>query len=120
MSQGFVWFHNGAGEKVEAQRFYEGLLGWRPTEGPGGMTMFAREGAPFASLGAPQGGVVGWVPYARRSTRSTSPRSAPLRSAVRWCSRRRADPRGSSWWCVTLAAPRSRSGRRRRLRDDAR
>ncbi len=65
MSQGFVWFHNGGGEKVEAQRFYEGLLGWRPVEGPGGMTMLAREGAPFASLGAPQGGAAGWVPYAQ-------------------------------------------------------
>ena len=65
MAQAFVWFHNGGGRTEEARRFYEGLLGWKPAEGPGGMTMFAGEAGPFASLGAPQGGAAGWVPYAQ-------------------------------------------------------
>lgn len=65
MAQAFVWFHNGSSDPSKARNFYEGLLGWKPSEGPGGMTMFAGEAGPFASVGAPQGGSAGWIPYAQ-------------------------------------------------------
>ncbi len=63
MSDAFVWFHNGSEKPAEARAFYEQLLGWKPAEGPGGMTMFAGEKGPFASLGAKKQSGAGWIPY---------------------------------------------------------
>jgi uncharacterized protein len=63
MSEAFVWFHNNSNKPSESRMFYEKLLGWTPTDGPGGLTMFAGEKGPFAGLGAKDGDEVGWLPY---------------------------------------------------------
>jgi predicted enzyme related to lactoylglutathione lyase len=62
MSEAFVWFHNGSDKPNESRRFYEKLLGWKPSEGPGGMPMFAGEKGPFAGLSAKDGNSTGWLP----------------------------------------------------------
>ncbi len=59
----FVWFHNSSKKPSDAVAFYEALLGWRRTDGPPGMTMFAGEKGPFAGVGEEQG-TGGWIPYA--------------------------------------------------------
>ena len=63
MSEGFVWFHNGSKKPGDSEAFYQSLLGWKPTEGPPGMTMFGGDKGPFAAIGEADG-VVGWIPYA--------------------------------------------------------
>ena len=63
MSDTFVWFHNHSEKPSEARSFYEKLLGWRPSDGPSGTTMFAGPTGPFAGLGANEGGSAGWLPY---------------------------------------------------------
>lgn len=63
MSQAFVWFHNNSGKPAESAAFYEKLLGWKPSSGPAGMTMFAGEAGPIAGLGAKDGDEAGWLPY---------------------------------------------------------
>lgn len=63
MSQAFVWFHNNSDKPHEARAFYEQLLGWKPSDGPAGMTMFAGDQGPFAGLGAREGDAAGWLPY---------------------------------------------------------
>jgi uncharacterized protein len=63
MSEAFVWFHNGSEKPNESRTFYEKLLGWRSSEGPGGMTMFGGDKGPFAALGAKEGDHAGWLPY---------------------------------------------------------
>lgn len=64
MSEVFVWFHNSSKRPSDSTSFYESLLGWKRTEGPAGMTMFAGEKGPFAAVGA-EDGTVGWIPYAQ-------------------------------------------------------
>jgi uncharacterized protein len=63
MSEGFVWFQNHSTNANESKAFYEKLLGWRPSDGPPGMTMFGGAKGPFAGLGAAAGEVSGWLPY---------------------------------------------------------
>ena len=63
MSTTFVWFHNGSDKPAEATKFYEKLLGWKSSDGPGGMSMLAREAAPFAAVASRKGKVGGWIPY---------------------------------------------------------
>lgn len=63
MSEAFVWFHNSSNKPNESKAFYEKLLGWKPSDGPGGMTMFGGEKGPFAALGAKDGDEAGWLPY---------------------------------------------------------
>lgn len=63
MSQAFVWFHNSSDNPGESRSFYEKLLGWKPSDGPAGMTMFVGEKGPFAGLGGVEGGSAGWLPY---------------------------------------------------------
>ncbi len=63
MMSTFVWFHNGSDNPSESVAFYEKLLDWRGSDGPPGMTMLARDGAPFAAVMARKGPVGGWVPY---------------------------------------------------------
>jgi predicted enzyme related to lactoylglutathione lyase len=63
MTAAFVWFHNHSENLNESKSFYEKLLGWKPSDGPGGMAMLAGESGPFASLGTTQRGSAGWVPY---------------------------------------------------------
>jgi predicted enzyme related to lactoylglutathione lyase len=67
MSDAFVWFHNNSNSPKEAATFYEKLLGWKPSEGPGGMTMLASEKGPFAGLAAKDGDSPGWLPYVQVS-----------------------------------------------------
>ena len=64
MSKPFVWFHNGSSKPADSIGFYEKLLGWKPSPGPGGMTMFEGDAGPFAGVGAEDGASRGWVPYA--------------------------------------------------------
>lgn len=63
MSEGFVWFHNHSTNSNDAKSFYEKLLGWKPSDGPPGMTLFGGSKGPFAALGAVQSEVTGWLPY---------------------------------------------------------
>ena len=39
MTEGFVWFHNSSENPVQSSTFYQKLLGWRASDGPGGLTM---------------------------------------------------------------------------------
>ncbi len=64
MSEAFVWFHNNSDKPTESITFYEQLLGWKASDGPGGMKMLARDQGPVAGLGPAEGGV-GWVPFAQ-------------------------------------------------------
>jgi predicted enzyme related to lactoylglutathione lyase len=63
MSECFVWFHNHSHNSSDSKGFYEKLLGWQPSDGPPGMTLFAGAKGPFAGLGAADGDVTGWLPY---------------------------------------------------------
>jgi predicted enzyme related to lactoylglutathione lyase len=65
MSNTFVWFHNSSEKPQDSSAFYEKLLGWKPSEGPGGMTMLAGANGPFAGVGDKQGNINGWIPYAQ-------------------------------------------------------
>lgn len=65
MSEAFVWFQNSSDNPTESGRFYEKLLGWRPADGPPGMTLYAGANGPFAAIGAREGTAAGWVPYAQ-------------------------------------------------------
>lgn len=65
MAQGFVWFHNSSDNPSVSSTFYEKLLGWKASEGPGGLTMLAGESGPFAGVGTKDGGPAGWIPYAQ-------------------------------------------------------
>lgn len=65
MSDAFVWFHNSSSRPAESTAFYEAILGWKPTEGPGGMTMFVGEKGPFASVKRSEDGTTAWLPYAQ-------------------------------------------------------
>jgi hypothetical protein len=61
----FVWFHNNSDNPSETVGFYEKLLGWKSADGPPGMTMFAGEAGPIAGIGAKDGKIAGWIPYAQ-------------------------------------------------------
>ena len=63
MSQSFVWFHNSSNNPSDSTKFYERLLGWTASAGPGGLTMLAGKAGPFAGLAKKEGGVAGWIPY---------------------------------------------------------
>jgi predicted enzyme related to lactoylglutathione lyase len=60
--QPFVWFHHHSEDPAKTKSFYEDLLGWQPSDGPPGMTMFAGPKGPFAAVGA-KDGATGWLPY---------------------------------------------------------
>lgn len=59
----FVWFHNSSNQPQKSASFYHTLLGWSPSEGPPGMTMFAGSSGPFAAVAAQDNGVAAWIPY---------------------------------------------------------
>jgi predicted enzyme related to lactoylglutathione lyase len=63
MSEAFVWFHHSSEGGNESRDFYGQLLGWKSSEGPGGMTMLAVEKAPFAGTGEKYGDASGWIPF---------------------------------------------------------
>ncbi|MCH9688546.1 MAG: glyoxalase [Deltaproteobacteria bacterium] len=63
-SRGFVWFDNRSHQPEQTSGFYEALLGWSPTEGPPGMTMFAGDSGPWAGVSAAPNDTAGWLPYA--------------------------------------------------------
>jgi predicted enzyme related to lactoylglutathione lyase len=63
MSNAFAWFHNGSEKPSDSVSFYEKLLDWKSSAGPGGMTMLARDAGPFAAVMPKKGQVSGWVPY---------------------------------------------------------
>lgn len=67
MSKGFVWFHNSSENPADSSTFYEGLLGWKASAGPGGLTMLAGDSGPMAAVaakGTAKDGPGGWIPYA--------------------------------------------------------
>jgi uncharacterized protein len=61
----FVWFHNNSNKTAESIKFYEGLLGWKSSDGPPGMTMFVGDAGPIAGIGEKDGKLNGWIPYAQ-------------------------------------------------------
>ena len=63
MSNAFVWFQNSSTNPNDSADFYEKLLGWKRSDGPPGMTMFASKAGPFAGVSEQAGQVSGWVPY---------------------------------------------------------
>ncbi len=66
MSSPFVWFHHNGEKSRESKKFFERLLGWKPSEGPGGMTMLAADGGPFAALASKTeryGDQSAWIPF---------------------------------------------------------
>jgi predicted enzyme related to lactoylglutathione lyase len=63
MSNVFVWFHNGSARPADSAKFYEKLLGWKPSAGPPGTTMLARDAAPFAGIGEMEGKAAAWIPF---------------------------------------------------------
>jgi predicted enzyme related to lactoylglutathione lyase len=65
MTQGFVWFHNNSDNAAGSSSFYEKLLGWKASEGPGDLTMLAGENGPFAGVAPKNDGAAGWIPYAQ-------------------------------------------------------
>lgn len=76
MSEAFVWFHNHSENPSKSKAFYESLLGWKPSDGPACMTMFAGDKGPFAGLGATDGATAGWLPYVQVDDVDTATRSA--------------------------------------------
>lgn len=83
MPNSFVWFDNRSRQPKDSVGFYEQLLGWTPSEGPPGMTMFAGEHGPWAGVSeAPKGGA-GWLPYAEvEDLDSSTERAAGLGATV--------------------------------------
>lgn len=67
MSNAFVWFQNNSSAPADTTKFYEQVLGWKASDGPGGSTMFMGESAPISGLNVANGTVLGWVPYAEVS-----------------------------------------------------
>lgn len=65
MSNAFVWFHNHSENPQDSVKFYEKLLGWKPADGPPGMTMLAGDAGPFAGVGAKEDKLSGWIPFAQ-------------------------------------------------------
>jgi predicted enzyme related to lactoylglutathione lyase len=63
MSDAFVWFHHNSENGRESEAFYQKLLGWGSSEGPGGMTMLAVEKGPFAATGEKYGETPAWIPF---------------------------------------------------------
>jgi uncharacterized protein len=63
MSEAFVWFHHSSEHRSQSRDFYGELLGWKSSEGPGGMTMLAVEKEPFAGTGEKYGDASGWIPF---------------------------------------------------------
>jgi predicted enzyme related to lactoylglutathione lyase len=63
MTNPFVWFHNGSEKPAEVVQFYEKLLDWKSSEGPGGMRMLSGEAGPFAGIAPKDAARQGWVPY---------------------------------------------------------
>jgi predicted enzyme related to lactoylglutathione lyase len=61
MSEAFVWFHNCSNKLNESRSFYEKLLGWTASDGPGGIALFTGDAGPFAGLGASDVEVPGWL-----------------------------------------------------------
>jgi uncharacterized protein len=82
MSDAFVWFHNNSEKPEESRVFYETLLGWKPADGPAGMTLFAGAKGPLAGLGAKEGGTAGWLPYAQVDDVDAATRKAVKLGAV--------------------------------------
>jgi hypothetical protein len=52
MTKTFVWLHNGSDDPKDSVAFYEELLGWKGSDGPG-MTMLARGAGPVRKFGRP-------------------------------------------------------------------
>lgn len=65
MTQGFVWFHNSNDNPSASSQFYERLFGWTASDGPGGLTMLAGSGGPFAGVAKKDAGAAGWIPFAQ-------------------------------------------------------
>lgn len=66
MSNPFVWFHHNAQKSKAAAAFYEAMFRWNPSAGPGGMTMLAADGGPFAAVGSKEdryGDRDEWIPF---------------------------------------------------------
>ncbi len=66
MTSPLVWFHHNGMKVKEARGFFESLLDWKASEGPGGLTMLAATEGPFAAIGskaARYGDRDEWIPF---------------------------------------------------------
>jgi len=63
MANAFVWFHHSSDNRKQIEGFYGKLLGWKASDGPGGLTMLAAEKEPFAGTGERYGDAAGWIPF---------------------------------------------------------
>ena len=66
MSSPFVWFQHNGQKSKETKRFFESLLDWKSSDGPGGLTMLATDAGPFAALGSKEercGDRDEWIPF---------------------------------------------------------
>ena len=66
MSSPFVWFHHNGQKAKKTNSFYESLFSWKASPGPGGMTMLAAGGGPFAAVGGEAdsyGDREEWIPF---------------------------------------------------------
>jgi uncharacterized protein len=78
----FVWFHNHSASPADSTTFYSELLGWKPTDGPPGMTMLLGA-TPFAGLGGLEGMTAGWVPFVQvDDVEAATKRATKLGAAV--------------------------------------
>lgn len=66
MSSPFVWFHHNGKKSNETRKFFESLLTFQASDGPGGTTMLAADAGPFAALGSGEdryGDREEWIPF---------------------------------------------------------
>jgi predicted enzyme related to lactoylglutathione lyase len=66
MSSPFVWFHHNGQKPKETKKFLASLLEWKGSEGPGGLTMLAADGGPFAAVASKEqryGDRDEWIPF---------------------------------------------------------
>ena len=111
MSDAFVWFHNNGDKPGESIDFYEKLLGWKASEGPGGMKMLGGD----KGRSRPWASGTGMLPGGSRS-RSWRTSMPPPPTPSSWegqsSSRRRGGRPASSRSSAIRVAQRSPCGSR--------
>ncbi|MFO0744737.1 MAG: VOC family protein [Myxococcota bacterium] len=65
MSSPFVWFHHNGRKPHETSKLLAALVPLQASDGPGGMTMLAQDGGPFAALAGEEryGDRDEWIPF---------------------------------------------------------
>ena len=66
MTSPFVWFHHNGEKSKETKSFFESLLNWKTSEGPGGLSLLTADAGPFAATGSKKdryGDRDEWIPF---------------------------------------------------------